>query len=297
VNADPNYGSAWFHCRQQPYDVPSTVLHTALSKITHEVAATQGAYARAMLHYIRRCLLGRAGSVVGKNSVGNSANSGGAVNGGVNVDSAVNAILSSPTRSASAPPGRTKQSSATHTTTAANTNTSSVDVSKSQDGLRAHTTSPHQLTAMGGRRSPLREALHTTSQEEEEPVEVRAAREAELLQQLSDVNTTMLRLNSITLTTNATTPTPAATAVAVMPTSAGNTLIANTTPPTTSDTHHWSCLNTAHIIPFVSLSDHGVYCCTDFITGLVEMNRLMYNSNMSDELRRKNLFGSDQIIS
>lgn len=61
VNADPNYGSVWFHCRDQPYDMPSTVLRSALQRLVHEISATQKIYARALFHFVRRCLLQPSG--------------------------------------------------------------------------------------------------------------------------------------------------------------------------------------------------------------------------------------------
>eukprot|EP01038_Epipyxis_sp_PR26KG_P011499 gene11499-15404_t len=56
VNADPNYGSAWFFCRLHPSDIPSFVLSNAVHIIVHELVSSQAIYGRAILHYIRNCL-------------------------------------------------------------------------------------------------------------------------------------------------------------------------------------------------------------------------------------------------
>lgn len=56
VNADPNYGSVWFHCRDQPYDVPSAVLRSAVHQLVHELTSAQKIYVRALFHFVRRCL-------------------------------------------------------------------------------------------------------------------------------------------------------------------------------------------------------------------------------------------------
>lgn len=56
VNADPNYGSAWFHCRQLPSDIPSTVMEHARDTLCREIRGSQRIYARGILHYIQRSL-------------------------------------------------------------------------------------------------------------------------------------------------------------------------------------------------------------------------------------------------
>ena len=56
TNSDPNYGTAWFHCRTKPYDTPATVIKTALHFLACEMASAQPLYVRAVLSYIRKCL-------------------------------------------------------------------------------------------------------------------------------------------------------------------------------------------------------------------------------------------------
>ena len=218
MNADPNYGSAWFHCREQPYDIPATVLQSAQHKLVHELTATQNLYARAMMHFIRRSLACGEGN---NKSVASST-------------------------------------------------------------VEEERTSPYQLTAMGGRHSPLRDHSHrsnnsntfststtsstsinSTDNNIVESPETSRAREWELLSDMNQLNTCML---------------------------------SKAVSSRESASSSWTSLDTVHIVPFVSLQG-SLFCSTDFITGIIEMNRSMYNNNLPDEVRRKNLFGSDQIIS
>jgi hypothetical protein len=63
------------------------------------------------------------------------------------------------------------------------------------------------------------------------------------------------------------------------------------------DLRAWPKFNQVHLLPFVDIGGGALFCCTDFITGMIEMNRDMYNPHLSAEGRRKILFGSDQIVS
>jgi hypothetical protein len=56
VNADPNYGSAWFECRDQPYDVPSSILNVAVERLAIDVHRAERLYARAILHFVLRSI-------------------------------------------------------------------------------------------------------------------------------------------------------------------------------------------------------------------------------------------------
>lgn len=55
ANADPNYGSAWFECREQPFDVPSSVVDSAARRMARDVAKAERVYARAIMHFVCRC--------------------------------------------------------------------------------------------------------------------------------------------------------------------------------------------------------------------------------------------------
>jgi hypothetical protein len=54
VNADPNYGSAWFHCRELPFDIPGNILATAQRMIRADIESVRLLYARAILLFLRR---------------------------------------------------------------------------------------------------------------------------------------------------------------------------------------------------------------------------------------------------
>jgi hypothetical protein len=58
MNADPNYGSAWFECRDQPYDVPSSILDVAIKRLAADVHRAERLYARAILHFVCRSVNG-----------------------------------------------------------------------------------------------------------------------------------------------------------------------------------------------------------------------------------------------
>lgn len=56
TNADPNYGTVWFFCRQRPIDNPITVMEYARDILRHEMTSALPLYIRAVFHYVRRCL-------------------------------------------------------------------------------------------------------------------------------------------------------------------------------------------------------------------------------------------------
>lgn len=51
------------------------------------------------------------------------------------------------------------------------------------------------------------------------------------------------------------------------------------------------------LLPMVMLDGGSVYCGTDFVTGIVDMNRCIFRQDLPIEVRRRNLFGADQIVS
>ena len=56
MNADPNYGTLWFFCRDQPCDTARGVLHSARQAITQDLIISQRVYMRAVSLYVRRWL-------------------------------------------------------------------------------------------------------------------------------------------------------------------------------------------------------------------------------------------------
>lgn len=71
INADPNYGSAWFYCRKLPHDIPAVVLQTAQSLLEHELLECHQIYARATLHFLYKCLSSQ-GQLLGRHGLEDS---------------------------------------------------------------------------------------------------------------------------------------------------------------------------------------------------------------------------------
>jgi hypothetical protein len=57
INADPNFGSSWFHSRQLPYDIPSIIIASAVETLKQELWSAYPLYLRAVLCYVQRCVL------------------------------------------------------------------------------------------------------------------------------------------------------------------------------------------------------------------------------------------------
>jgi len=186
VNADPNYGSAWFHCRIQPYDIPSYIIKNAINILVHEMVDTQKIYSRALLHSVMRWI-------------------------------------------------SAKQSNHSSSVTAT-TNSSAVS---SKDSTNA-------------------------------------SNDDDLLM---DYSISMSQVGYI----------PAG--VLSNPSSSSGTSSTLTSAP-----DEVSLLGTA-IIPMVDVDEGNIFVITDFVTGVIEMNRAIFSSHLSEDMRRKSLFGSDQIIS
>jgi len=56
INAEPNYGTAWFFCRSPQTDTPAEVLRAAQRTfLVHELLLSAPLYARACCYYIRHC--------------------------------------------------------------------------------------------------------------------------------------------------------------------------------------------------------------------------------------------------
>jgi hypothetical protein len=240
VNADPNYGAAWFHCRAQPHDVPSTVLKSAIDKLVHELTATQAIYTRAVFHFIRRCLRGRSGLLPRTRSFGSE-----------------DGQLGSPPRPKSAPLSGRKPASgdaeSSRVSRSMNFAAGALNDQSNSSFLGAAldtSTISHPASssvALGAHsRSPSRDGADMHEQS------AQLTRETELLEDIAAVDKNL---------------------------------------------HDWPRLHQVHLLRFVDIGNGAIYCCTDFTTGMIEMNRDMYNPNLSAEGKRKILFGSDQIVS
>lgn len=55
-NADPNYGTYWFHCRYHPYDTSIAIMNQAIVLLKHELLLTSRLYNRAILNYIYKSI-------------------------------------------------------------------------------------------------------------------------------------------------------------------------------------------------------------------------------------------------
>ena len=51
-NADPNFGAAWFYCREHPSSIPWSVLRSAADIIKHDLVAASQTYMRAISKYV-----------------------------------------------------------------------------------------------------------------------------------------------------------------------------------------------------------------------------------------------------
>ena len=237
VNADPNYGSAWFHCREQPYDIPTKVLHCAVHRLAHELTDTQKIYTRAIFHYIRRCLRRR-------NRPSSTKSSSEQVN--------------SPPRSSSAPTHRKRPVHSKPQQECA-----SKGVSKSLNlpaGSLAERASGALNTSVivtsTAHESPVRgehsDALNSTAEQQLVDFD-QIDREEELLEDIAVVEAELVRAGS-------------------------------------------PGFNEVCLIPFVDVGGGSLFSSADFVTGMVGMNRNMCTTNLPAEVRRKLLFGSDQIV-
>mgnify|MGYP003386222029 FL=1 len=53
LNADPNYGTAWFFLRDRPIDTPGAIIDAARTVLTHELLTlSEAMYTRAMVHFV-----------------------------------------------------------------------------------------------------------------------------------------------------------------------------------------------------------------------------------------------------
>jgi hypothetical protein len=192
MNADPNYGSAWFHCRMHPNEISSSIIKNGKIIIFHELVDTHQIYCRALLHYVIRCFNSKYNSLSGQ------------------------------------------------------------DISAIYDDT------DRQNMAQGGKE-------HDVSISTVDKIKSFNQREIELLQDF-DIAKSQL----------------------------GNWPIIGFDNEISESSIDYSGNN---IIPFIEVNDGELFSFADFITGIVGMNRSIFNRYSSDEVRRKNIFGSDQIIS
>ena len=49
--------------------------------------------------------------------------------------------------------------------------------------------------------------------------------------------------------------------------------------------------------PLLLEVEETLFSCSDFVTGIIDLNRTIFNPHNTEELRRRYLFGIDQIVS
>lgn len=215
INADPNYGTAWFYCRPRPFDTATHILNSATNILSHEMSAAQKIYARAIVHYVQKVL------------------------------TVVTNIPTSPSKSPSKRP-----SSAPSKRQEIKDDTSKV--STSMDGATA-------VAALGLVNSNNNSEIKFNSDGDGELQALLQAQEDGTNQNKRDEEF----LSDFTLS---------------------HSIIENW--PSPVDVQSLSLLNI----------DGKIYASTDFVSSLVQLNRIVFNRNLSEEDRRRVLFGSDQII-
>jgi hypothetical protein len=245
TNADPNYGTSWFFCRQRPIDTPTCVMRYAWEQLCHELLASQPIYVRAVCHYVIRCISDwerhRPPSSLSSQSCITSSGNG-----------------TKSRRPSSAPVHGCR----------AHTPTVTQDVAADSAATSAI------LTQIGGSGGCGHEAVTTAFSKSGNSDRIEngvgdvwkseAAREDEILQ---DVVTFMQQEQS---------------------------LIGASLPSTQPSTS--SPLNLVDaFLPLVEVNS-TLYSAQDFVTACIELNRNGYARHLTPEIKRKVLFGSDQIV-
>lgn len=59
---------------------------------------------------------------------------------------------------------------------------------------------------------------------------------------------------------------------------------------------NFSSIDVDAFVPLIQIDDGNVYNSTDFISGIIDMNKSFFNPNIAEDTRRKYLFGCDQIV-
>jgi hypothetical protein len=211
INADPNYGTAWFYCRPRPFDTPTFILNSATNILSHEILAAQKIYARAIVHYVQKVL------TIVKN---------------------IPSPPKSPKRPSSAPskrPDAKDEASKVSTSMDGATAVLALGLGKVQSNSKSEFNGDGELEAL--------------LQAQEDGID-QSQRDDEFL-------------SDFTLS---------------------HSMIENW--PSPVDVQSISLLEV----------DGKLFASTDFVSSLVQLNRIIFNRSISEEDRRKVLFGSDQII-
>ena len=247
INADPNYGFAWFHCRLHPNDIPSLVLNTARLKITQELLHSQNVYARGLLHYIHRCSLKL---LTMHRKIG--ATDEGVSSSDLSLWASTDLItITSPDGSlwpSSAPPPRPPLASGDIDIIHDDETSRSMDVPPTGSLHVDRSLSQSMHSSQGGREFVLAR---------EDPMGVQLDRVSVLIE---DITSALPMLSPSML-------------LPALPSSA------------------------SQFIPFIQTREGTLYCYSDFVTGLVEMNRSFTHNQLASDAKRSLLLGADFIVS
>jgi hypothetical protein len=241
INADPNYGFAWFHCRLHPNDIPSLVLNTARLKITQELLHSQNVYARGLLHYIYRCSL----KLLKMHRKIGATDDDGFSSSELSLCSSIDLITIAP------PVAQVWPSSDSLLLPHIASRDIDVHDEKSRS-LEVPTGSLHVDPSLS-------KSMHSSQGDilfvaQEDPVGVQLDRISELIE---DITSALPTLSSSLL----------------LPSSA------------------------SQFVPFIQTREGTLYCYSDFVTGLVELNRSFTHNQLASDAKRSLLLGADFIVS
>lgn len=210
INADPNYGSNWFHSRQHPHENPMTVLRHTLKILKHELLSAHRVYARGIMYYVQRCIRERKTAVAAYHEARNQTAS----------STVVSNTINTPQKSGDS--GSSSSSSNTSANTAS-PNTNSSDISSSSVSSSAAPPA----------------AVYT---------------DQDFLTDVDQAKTIMKQ--------------------------------------------GWFSAASMERVPYIEVKPScALYTYSDFVTALVAMNRTIFTRHISADQLRKNIYGSDQIIS
>lgn len=271
MNADPNYGTAWFYCRSSPIDPPSSVLSAAQDLLVHELFASQAVYARAIFHYVYRSIDTSAGTVPVR-AVSKRPSSAPQRRGPGPGPAASNSSPPRPPKlqQAAAPPPLSDVGSSE--VDDAMGSLKRLDLGRSGAGSGS-VTKPNDATKFVGNKSSISDVplgQHGDSEMKallctQEDGRDQRFREDELM---SDIHAVCRGKED----------------------SKGKRQEGD---DTASQSANWP----AGIKPIALVDVRGtIFAVTDFVTALIGLNRLVFNRKLGAEDRRRVLFGSDQIL-
>lgn len=295
MNADPNYGFSWFYCRKHPYDIPNFVLENAKHKIIHELIETQNIYARAILYYIYRYYYKHCNNIrnstlfsIDMHSNCNTMNLNPQNNPGDNINYSEKLNISQYDPINKIRPGSAPLSQrVTYNNNNINSNNIKINqnniISKSLELPSNHNKFSYFLNENHDNK------INISTDDES----LMIIRDNNLYKNDIDVNyetfikeeskdKSLIRINECIQDINDTLP---------FLLNQYNKYISTTT----SITNH--VLNSSSIIPFIELKHGFIYSYTDFVTGIIELNQIIFNNQLDIELKRKILFGTDSILS